>query len=116
MPTSTLLRPFWLAPRAAAAALASPPLTTRPHRRRRRHHFPVRFPVLQPRHLRLLHRRVQVLQGLQQRQLPQPEHACDVSSSFSSSSRVIVLSRGTYLPVNGGKGLFLCNGTNRSNN
>merc|ERR1711924_174802 len=36
---------------------------------------PVRLPVLQSWRLRLVHRRVQVLQGLQQRQLRHPEHA-----------------------------------------
>merc|ERR1712094_113458 len=47
----------------------------RGHRGRRRHHLPVRLPVLQSWRLRLVHRRVQVLQGLQQRQLRHPEHA-----------------------------------------
>merc|ERR1712224_601164 len=47
----------------------------RGHRGCRRHHLPVRLPVLQPWRLRLLHWRVQVLQGLQQRQLRHPEHA-----------------------------------------
>merc|ERR1712205_297756 len=42
---------------------------------RLQHQLPVRLPVLQPWRLRRLHRPLQLLQGLHQRQLRHPEHA-----------------------------------------
>merc|ERR1711998_640861 len=47
----------------------------RRHRVREQRQLPVRQPVLQPRRLRRLHRPLQLLQGLHQRQLRHPEHA-----------------------------------------
>merc|ERR1711998_275909 len=55
----------------ATSALSSPSLPLPPP--------PVCQPVLQPWHLRLVHRHLQVLQGLRQRQLRQPEHARHVN-------------------------------------
>merc|ERR1711964_923740 len=54
-------------------------------------HLPVRQPVRQPRYLRRLHRPVQLLQGLHQRQLRHPEHACHVNGSMRSLRVVVCL-------------------------